>query len=241
MKVLRFAVVLVALAIFAALPAAAQTIPAGPDNWVTPIGGQTFVVIPDGELEALCGRPAEDAWDHHVPMVGIPSSDAADWDTSVRRLDKATFVNRVASTRIVVAALNFKGLETRKTPCGQNSFSAHLRGAQPITKMTLRQTHATGGVFFADIKVITEIRVYDANSGAQIGAIPFAATLPSPATGTPYTLTTAGIFKPGIDSSAGPESCVPALREKQAGYPVDSSHYYFIEQLIAQGLCTKRT
>lgn len=240
MKVLRFTVVLVALAIFAALPASAQTIPAGPDNWVTPNGGQTFVVIPDGELEALCAKPADDTWNHQVPMIGIPAVDAVDWDTSVRRLDKATFVNNLATTRIVVAALNFKGLETRQTPCGLNSFSAHLRGAQPITKMTLRKTHANGGLFFADIKVVTEIRVYDANSGAQIGAIPFAATLPSPATGTPFTVNTAGAFKPGIDSSAGPESCVPALREKQAGYPVDSSHYYYIEDLIAQGLCTKR-
>lgn len=226
-----------ALTLGATLPASAQ-IPAGVDRWVTPGNGQTFLVIPDGELEALCGRPADSSWDHKIPMIGAPAIDAADWDTAVKRLDKATFVNRVATTRIQVAALQFKGLDTRKTPCGTNSFSAHLRGAQPVTVMTLRQTHANGGVFFADIKVATEIRVYDAFTGTQIGALPFAATLPSPATGTPYTWN-GGLFKPGIDSAAGPESCVPALRAKQAGFGVESSHYYYIENLIAQGKCTK--
>lgn len=238
MKMLRFTVVLVALAIFAALPASAQSIPPGPDRWVTPNDGQTFVVIPKGELEALCGRPSDDSWDHQVPMVGIPT-DGADWDTAVYRLDKAAFVNGIANTRIQVRALNFKGLETRDTPCGTNSFSAHLSGDQPVTQMTLRKTHSNGGIFFADIHVKTEVRVYDANSGALLGSIPFDAKLPSPASGTPYTYT-GGVFKPGIDSSSGPESCVPALRAKQSQYPVGSRHYYFIEDLIAQGKCTKR-
>lgn len=238
MKMSRVVLFAGVLALGATLPAFAQ-IPAGVDRWVTPGNGQTFLVIPDGELEALCGRPADASWDHKIPMIGAPEAVTTDWDTAVRRLDKATFVNRVATTRIQVAALQFKGLETRKTPCGTNSFSAHLRGVQPITSMTLRQTHANGGVFFADIKVATEIRVYDAASGSQIGALPFVATLPSPSSGTPYTWVAGGIFKPGIDSSTGPESCVPALRAKQAGYPVNSSHYYYIENLIAQGKCTK--
>lgn len=239
MKTLRFAFVLVALMALAALPASAQSIAAGPDRWVTPGNGQTFLIIPDGELEALCGQPASSGWNHRVPFIGAPIAATNDWDTEVRRLDKATFVNRVASTRIQVSVLNFKGLETRSTPCGLNSFSAHLRGVQPITKMTLQLTHATGGVFFADIRVSTEIRVYSA-TGALLGSIPFAATLPSPATGTPFTLTAGGVFKPGIDSSSGVETCIDVLRQKLAGYPVDSSHYYFIENLIAQGKCYER-
>jgi hypothetical protein len=226
-----------ALAFGATLPASAQ-IPAGPDRWVTPANGQTFVVVPDTEIAALCGAEGDPALDHKIPMVGVPAIDATDWDTEVRRLDKATFVNRVASTRIVVTQLNFKGIDVHETACGRNTFSAHLSGAQPVTNMTLRQTHANGGVFFADIEVSTKVVVYDV-SGAILGGIPFVAKLPSPATGTPYTWN-GGVFKPGIDSSAGPESCVPALRAKQATYPVDSSHYYFIENLIAQGKCTKR-
>lgn len=237
MKMLRFGLALASLALVAALPVSAQ-IPAGPDRWVTPPNGQTFVVIPDTEIAALCGEVGNPDLDHKIPMVGSPVIDATDWDTEVRRLDKATFVNRVASTRIVVSQLNFKGIDVHETACGRNTFSAHLAGDQPITKMTLRQTHTNGGVFFADIHVSTKVVVYDA-SGAVLGSVPFFAKLPSPATGTPYTWV-GGVFKPGIDSSAGPESCVPALRAKQATYPVDSSHYYFIENLIAQGKCTKR-
>lgn len=238
MKLLRFGLAFALLALVAALPAAAQ-IPAGPDRWVTPSNGQTFVVIPDTEIAALCGAVGNPTLNHKIPMVGSPVIDVNDWDTEVRRLDKATFVNRVASTRIQVSVLNFRSIGAHQTACGQNTFSAHLAGAQPITNMTLRQTHANGGVFFADIRVSTQVRVYNV-AGAVVGSVPFVANLPSPATGTPYTWVAGGAFKPGIDSSAGPESCVPALRAKQATYPVDSSHYYFIENLIAQGKCTYR-
>lgn len=237
MKMLRFGLAFALLALVVALPASAQ-IPAGPDRWVTPANGQTFVVIPDTEIAALCGEVGNPDLDHKIPMVGAPAIDATDWDTEVRRIDKATFVNRVATTRIVVSQLNFKGINVHETACGRNTFSAHLAGAQPVTMMTLRQTHANGGVFYADIHVSTKVVVYDA-SGGVLGTVPFFAKLPSPATGTPYTWV-GGVFKPGIDSSAGPESCVPALRAKQATYPVDSSHYYYIEDLIAQGKCTKR-
>src|SRR5262245_17566070 len=80
----------VLLASLAALPAAAQVIPAGIDYWRTPNTGGTVFEFPEGDVESLCGLAPVVGWDHKVALQGVPTG-GADWDTSVARLDDAVF------------------------------------------------------------------------------------------------------------------------------------------------------
>lgn len=229
----RFAFAL-ALLMLAALPGAAQTIPAGPDRWVTPANGQTYFVFPPGDLESLCGKPASGAL-YQVYFVGNPIA-GNDWDTAVTRLDNATFTSTgVASTRIQVTALRFKGLNPVTSPCGVLTFTAELNGAQPVSTMTLTKTSASGGTFTANIPVNVVVRAFN-STGTQIGSLFYSRTLPNPTTGAPWSFGPTGNFRPGITTG---DTCIGQLRQKLAGTSPTSSHYYYIENLIAQGKCTQ--
>ncbi|MDX1997745.1 MAG: hypothetical protein SF066_08485 [Thermoanaerobaculia bacterium] len=217
-----------------AASASAQTIPAGADRWVTPANGQTYFVFPKGDLESLCGRPATGAL-YQAYFVGDPLA-GNDWDTAVTRLDNATFNTAgVATTRIQVTALRFKSLNPVSTPCGVLTFKAELNGGQPISTMTITKTSAKGGTFTANIPVNVVIRAYN-QSGAPVGQLFYSRNLPNPTTGAPWSFGPTGVFRPGISTT---ETCVAQLRQKLAGTSPTSSHYYFIENLIAQGRCTQ--
>jgi hypothetical protein len=216
------------------LPASAQTIPAGADRWVTPANGQTYFVFPPGDLESLCGRPATGGL-YQVYFVGDPLP-GNDWDTAVTRLDTATFNTAgVATTRIQVTALRFKGLNPVSSPCGVLTFKADLSGGQPVSSMTITKTSTKGGTFTANIPVNVVIRAFN-QSGAPVGQLFYSRNLPNPSTGAPWSFGPTGIFRPGISTG---ETCIGQLRQKLAGTSPTSSHYYYIENLIAQGKCTQ--
>jgi len=232
----RIMIVLTALLLaLPALSASAQSIEPGTDRWVTPANGQTLFLIPNGDVESLCGAPPSSSWDHHVTLRGVPAT-GADWDTAVTRLDLATFSSSgTASPRIRVTSLNFASINPQTTPCGRLSWTVGLAGTQPTTVMNLTRTAPNGGVFFATISVNVEFRAFD-SSGTYRGSLFYSRNLPDPGTGTGWSFSTTGVFQPGI-STAG--TCIDVLRKKLTTFDPDSQHYYFISNLIAMGRCTE--
>lgn len=220
----------------AALPAAAQTIPPGPDYWVTPDNSRTFFTFPDGDVEALCGAPSSTTWNHRVNLKGVPvSAVTADYDTVVQRLDNAVFdTTGHAQTRIVVKALSFASAAPQGTPCGTLNWTVGLAGTQSHTIMRLRRTSAQGGFFSADISVRVEFRAYNASTNAYVGSLFYSMILPDPQNGTPWSFGTSGQFRAGMTTT---NNCVDVLREKLTTYSPDSDHFYYISNMIAQGQC----
>jgi hypothetical protein len=233
----RIATVLAVLLLsLAAIPATAQTIPAGTDRWVTPANNQTLFLFPSGDVESLCGAPPSSLWDHHVFLRGIAQG-GSDWDTAVTRLDNAVFgTSGSASTRIQVTSLNFSSITAQSTPCGTLTWMVRLSGTQPITTMKLTRTASNGGSFFATISVRVEFRAFDA-SGAYRGSLFYSRDLPDTGSGVGWSFSTTGAFQPGI-STAG--TCIDVLRKKLTMTDPDSQHYYFISNLIAMGRCTRQ-
>ncbi len=229
----KAAFTLAALALLAA-PVLAADIPAGPDFWRTEHNGSTFFTFPDGEVESLCGAPASDDWDHVARLGGAPVT--GDADTIIDRLKDAVFVNGVARTDIAVRALHFKSSDVQETPCGPLVWDVKNVGAQPITKMTIRQTSANGGVFNATISVRVNFAGYNASSGAFVGNLFYTFNLPDTTTGgTPWSFdpTGAAAWRPGMTPA---NDCAEVLRAKAATLP--AGHGYFIADLIASGRCT---
>ncbi len=228
----RTTALLMLLASFLALPALAQTIPAGKDFWVTPNNGRTDFKFPANDVELLCGAPPSATWNHTVTLKGVPAP-GSDYDTVVARLDNAVFNSSLqASTRIQVAQLSFVSAAPQATPCGTINWTVNLSGPQAVTLMRLRRTSATGGVFSADIAVSVEFRAFV--GGTYLGSLFYNITLPDPATGTPWSFGPTGAFRAGMTTA---NDCVDVLRQKLLTYSPDSDHFYFISNMIAQGQC----
>jgi len=217
---------------FLAIPSSAQVIPPGKDFWVTPNNTQTDFTFPAGDVESLCGAPATTTWNHKVLFKGVPTP-GSDYDTVVARLDPAVFnTSLVATTRIQVAALSFVSAGPQVTPCGTLNWTAKLAGPQAITMMTLRRTTATGGVFSADIAVSVELRA--SIGSVYLGSLFYNIVLPDPQNGTPWSFGANGEFRAGMTTA---NNCVDVLREKLLQYSPDSSHFYYISDMIAKGQC----
>jgi len=236
---LRSSILGLLLVSLAALPAMAQPpIPAGSDYWVTPANGQTIFEFPEGDVESLCGAPISATWNHKLPLRGVPTV-GSDWDTRVARLDNAVFDSSGAAvTRIQVKELNLANINLHSTPCGRLNWKVSLACCpQPITKMVLRADGTTGGVFSANISVSVEFKAFAA-SGAYIGSLFYTRELPELGGGTPWSYGGPTGFRPGITVA---NTCIDVLRKKLSQYAPESSHYYWISDMIAQGLCHKPT
>lgn len=231
--VLRNAAFLTLLVTLLALPAMAQTIPSGKDFWVTPANGQTDFTFPAAEVEGLCGAPVSSTWNHKVLLKGSPAT-GTDYDTVVGRLDNAVFNTTTlqASTRIQVQMLRFVSAGSQSTPCGTLDWTVGLAGTQAVTTMKLRKTSATGGLFSADIAVNVEFRAL--RGGVYLGSLFYNIVLPDPANGTPWSFGPTGAFRAGMTPA---NDCINVLREKLLTFSPDSSHFYFISNMIAQGQC----
>lgn len=237
--ILRTAFVGLVLVSLAALPALSQVIPADKDPWVTPANGQTVFTFGPGDVESLCGLPADPTWDHDVVLQGVPFA-GTDYDTVVARLDNAVFnASGVATTRAQVVALSFRSSAPTATPCGVFNWKVGLFGPQAVTKMVITRTTRTGGTFCTDIAVNAELQAFDLN-GNYKGSV-FANILLDQASAgacTPWSFDPAnGRFRPGITDT---NNCIDVLRKKLATYPTNSSHYYYISNLIAKGLCKEQ-
>lgn len=227
---------LLALAMLASLPAAAQNgIKKGIDFWRTPADGRTAFVFPPGDVEALCKAKPSDTWDHRVAFRGVPTQ-GTDWDTAVARLDHAKFdASGSATTRVQLQSLTMSSIAASDTPCGKVWWTARLAtGPQPITDMEIVKISATGGVFFADLALRVEIQANLAATGTYLGSLFYDIKLPDPSGGTPWSFDTGATFRPGMDTA---NNCIQVLRDKLGTFPPGSSHIYFISNLIAQGKC----
>ena len=226
------------VASLAAIPATAQVIPKGTDHWRTPNNGQTFFAFPEGDVEALCGQRASTAWDHRAFLHGVPAP-GSDWDTAVARLDDAVFdATGTAKVRIQVRSLSFTSAFPQVTPCGRIIWTVSICCPQPITWMTIRRTAANGGVFHANLTVIVEFRGVNVDTGQQVGSLYYTRELPDEPGGTAWSFGPGGVFRPGITPA---ETCVDVLRRKLSNYAPDSSHFYWISDMIAQGRCERAT
>lgn len=234
--VVRASILGILLVSLTALPAMAQTIPAGKDYWRTPNNGQTFFEFPAGDVESLCGAPVTSGWNHVVALRGVPQA-GSDWDTVVTRLDNATFdATGTAFTRVQVQFLAFVSAAPHGTPCGTLTWRAKLSGAQPITRMTIRRTTNRGGVFYANLLVNVEMQATD-STGKYVGSLFYTRELPDPGTGTPWSFgATTTIFRAGMTET---DNCIDVLRQKLSTIDPASSHFYWVSDMIAQGKCTR--
>lgn len=234
--VLRATLLGLLLAGLAALPAAAQTIYPGTDYWVTPANGQTLFYFPSGDVEALCGAPLSNSWDHKVVLQGVPI--AADYDTVVERLDKAVFDSSgLADTRIIVTDMSFASSAPQDTPCGWLNWRVKLSGTQSITTMKLKLTSSEGGTFAADIAVNVEFQAWDDSTNAYVGSLFYNIILPNPEDGTVWSFDPKKrTFRAGITPA---NDCLDVLRMKRDSFSPESSHYYAISDQIANGVCRK--
>ena len=226
-RIVAFALVAAA---FAALPAAAQVLPAGPDRWRTPADGNTFFTFPGGDVESLCGAAPDPSWDHGVTLTGVPVA-GADWDTEVTRLGDVSLAGGAVPIRVTF--LHFRSVAPQATPCGELAWDVRLAGPQPVTTMKIRRTSNLGGTFAATISVRVAFHAFDA-AGNFIGSLFYTQDLPDPG-GSPWSLGGPTGWRPGIEPD---DDCFEILRKKIGTLP--AQHAYFIEDLIAQGLCDGR-
>ena len=234
---LRASLLAILLAGLAGLSASAQIISAGPDFWTTPANSQTYFTFPAGDVEALCGAQPKDDWDHKLALKGVPLSSGPAYDTVVARLDDAVFdASGTATTRVQVQKLSFASIAPRDTPCGALTWQATLAGTQGITTMVLRRTSPMGGFFNADLSIKVELRAFN-SSNVYIGSLFYDFILPDPGTGTPWSFGSAGEFRAGMTDT---NNCLNVLRQKLSTYATDSSHYYYISDMIARGQCKER-
>jgi hypothetical protein len=232
---LRIGILSLLLTGLTVLPAAAgPDIPLGIDYWHTPANGATVFEFPAGDVESLCNQAEDSAWNHKVSLSGVATA-GSDWDTAVSRLDDVNFDSAGnGSTRIRVKALNLTNLVLHETPCGKLRWVVNLACCpQPITRMKLVRNTEKGGSFLADLTVSVEMKAY-ADNGAYVGSLFYTRELPDQSSGTPWSLGSAGEFRAGMAEN---KSCVPALRKKLSQYAPESSHYYWISNLIAKGEC----
>lgn len=236
---LRVCILGILLVSLAALPSMAQPVPASNDYFRTPANGQTFFEFPDGDVESLCGAPPQAAWNHRVALTGVPQA-GSDWDTVVSRLDSLVFppfngVAQTLTTRVQVRSLTFVSIASQLTPCGELNWTARLAGAQPITKMVITRSTQGGGTFTANLAVSVELSATD-TKGNYVGSLFYTRDLPNPTTGTPWSWRVDGVFRAGISDT---NNCIAVLRAKLNTVDPASSHYYWISDMIAQGVCTR--
>lgn len=242
----RTTVLSIALTSLAAFTAAAaekeygrgSEIEEGTDYWRTPASGTMFT-FPAGDVESLCHKAADPAWDHKVALKGVPAK-GSDWDSAVSRLEDAKFDKTgTAHTTVRFKSLSLESSAPTDTPCGKLDWTARLaKGKQPVTKMKITKTPDNkGGAFFADLALRVEFRATKAGGQATVGRLFYDVKLPDPSGGTPWSFGANNVFRAGMTPT---NNCIQVLRDKLGTFPPGSQHIYFISDLIAKGQCEKR-
>jgi hypothetical protein len=140
---------------------------------------------------------------------------------------------------VQVRSLTFVSIMPHPTPCGDLNWTARLAGVQPITRMVITRTSPRGGYFTANLTVSVEMAATD-SAGNYVGSLFYSRDLPdSTAAGTPWSWSSdnGGIFRAGMTET---DDCIAVLRAKRNTFDPDSSHYYWISDMIAQGRCTDK-
>ena len=170
----------VCLALVVALPSQAaapgplvaiDSVPAGFDFWQTLGSGATQYGFQSDPLPAGFFCRNSKAFTGTIRFEGVPlASDPpgilGTTDTILERLDEAVFnQDGLAQSRVVIRALQLRGIDPVKTSCGTWRATAGLAGDQPISHMTFRRTSAFGGEFDADLRIKVNVVFTNVRSG----------------------------------------------------------------------------
>lgn len=148
-----------------------DSVPAGFDFWQTLGSGATQYSFDRDPLPAGFFCPGSKAFTGTIRFEGVPlASDPpgilGTTDTILERLDEAVFnQDGLAQSRVVMRALQLRGIDPVKTPCGTWTATAGLTGDQPVSHMTFRRTSKRGGEFDADLRIKVEVLFTNARSG----------------------------------------------------------------------------
>ncbi len=153
----------------------------GYDAWVTPDSGKTKLdmTFPPGFFcNGLSSAMTKTIKFKGVPFVTDPAGEIGEADTLIERLDTATFVGGVATTRIRIVGLSLASSTPVSVTCPDGtteSWSAKLRldpnVPAPIGSMTIRQNAAnSGGTFDSDFDVPAQI-TFTGPGGATAGPL----------------------------------------------------------------------
>lgn len=160
----RVLVLALALTAMASPAFAIDVIQNGSDLWQTPGNGTTYAKFDTEPIPAgfFCSGSAPFTGRvifQGVPIATSPSGAFGPTDTIVHRLDDAVFNKEgVATTRIQMRAMQFKGVEPLRTKCGKFNVGLVLDGnLQPITKMDIYRLGDDHGYFVAEISVNVKI------------------------------------------------------------------------------------
>lgn len=167
-----------------------------------------------------------------VALKGLPLETGAPGqlrttDTIVERLDEAVFdANGVAETRVQFRALSMVSIAPIKSSCGAYHVYITLDGKQPITKMRIYRTEASGGSFRAPLAAkvrLTFVPVRGTNSRKlQLkGSVTF------PGKPIPWAFPEGKALKPGsavVDTNGDlrPDTQLPGASNFMAGYLPES-------------------
>lgn len=172
-----------AAALTLALPAAAGTLTAGIDVWVTPDDGNTYVDFTSNPIPAgyfCAGSPAfaQQIKLKGSPIVTNPAGALQQTDTIIHRLSDATFDGTLtASTTIQVEALSLVQHASITISCtgGSKTFNVTVhhdpnppQGTQTVQPMTIHEddSSGSGGTFDATVVVPALVTFTDTATGA---------------------------------------------------------------------------
>jgi hypothetical protein len=164
-----------------ATEASADQIESGYDSWVTPDSGRTKMDVPFPAgffCNGLSSAVTKTIKFKGVPFQTDPAGEVGEADTLIERLDTATFVNGVATTRIRIVGLSLASSAPITIACPNGtteSWSAKLtldpNVPAPLGSMTIRQNALnSGGTFDSDFDVPARI-TFSGPGGATAGPI----------------------------------------------------------------------
>ncbi len=226
-------------AILLAVPAMAadRVIANGVDLWKTPGDGTSFADFSKQPLPAGFFCPGSAPFTGRIVMKGVPLASSkpgalGNADTIIQRLDNATFNKRgVATTRIQMRAMQFEGVTTLKTACGDFKAFVRLDGEQPITTMRIVRDNEKGGRFFAPISVNIKL-VFEpvGRTTTEVWELRKELRFP-PARLQEWTLNpgnagVTGFVKVDTDSDGTPDTFLPGTSNWSAGRSAFPQKYY---------------
>lgn len=170
----RVLLLALALTVLASPVLAIDVIQNGSDLWYTPGDGTTYAKFDTEPLPQgfFCSGSAPFTGRvifQGVPIATSPSGAFGNTDTIVHRLDDAVFnKDGVATTRIQMRAMQFKGVEPLRTKCGKFNVALVLDGSlQPVTNMTIHRLGEDHGYFVAEISANVKITFTPASGKGQ--------------------------------------------------------------------------
>ena len=227
-----------AIAAIAALPAAAQNIPAGDDLWSTVGSGSSYVTLTSADWFNLCGVHVSDT---SVAMKGQALSGMGNGDTIVTRLDAASLPSVGSSATVRIQLKSLSMVNDGSHPCSPYTLTVAPSGTQAIDNMTITRSSSNGGTFVAVVPV--KVVITAMNGSTAVGSTVVSGNLGDTTTTTPwsYSPPTGGAIQsspwyPAVDPST--QQPVTGCRFGNESAP--TSHCYQQASCTSTGTASKR-